>query len=64
MALSVSLLLVLMIVVGVLIRQKTIKPIPALACALLGFEAAASRAAPTIAQGITNVAGMIGSIHI
>jgi hypothetical protein len=63
-ALSISLLLVLLIIVLVLLRQKLIKPIPALVCALLGFEAAASRAAPTISHGISNVAQMISSIHI
>jgi hypothetical protein len=64
MALSVSFLLVLLIIVAVLIRQKLVKPLPALACALLGFEAAASRAAPTISQGISNVANVIASIHL
>ncbi|MDJ0345637.1 hypothetical protein QMK19_25935 [Streptomyces sp. H10-C2] len=64
MAISISLLLVLLIIVVVLIRQKVIKPIPALLCAVMGFEAAASRAGPSIAQGITSVVGAIGRIHL
>ncbi|NEA55332.1 DUF2304 domain-containing protein [Streptomyces sp. SID13666] len=64
MALNISLLLVLLTVVVVLIRQKVIKVVPALICAVMGFEAATSRAGPSIAQGITSVVGMIGRIHI
>ncbi|MET9218671.1 hypothetical protein ABZX65_07795 [Streptomyces sp. NPDC003300] len=63
MALSISLLLVLLIVVVLLLRQKAVKPMPALVCALLGFEAATSRAALAISQGIANVANVIGGIH-
>lgn len=63
MVLSVSLLLVLLIVVALMLRRTAVKPAPALVCALLGFEAAASRAAPTIAQGISNVANVISGIH-
>lgn len=63
MELSLSLFLALLIIVVLLIRQKAIKPVPAVVCALFGFEAAASRAAPAITQGISNVVAVIGSIH-
>ncbi|MEV6007286.1 hypothetical protein AB0M29_10795 [Streptomyces sp. NPDC051976] len=64
MALSVSLLLVMLLVVGLMLRQKTVKPLPAVACALLGFLAASSKAAPAISQGINNIAQAIGNVHL
>ncbi|QNA72049.1 DUF2304 domain-containing protein [Streptomyces sp. So13.3] len=63
MALSVSLVILLLIVVVLLIRQKAVKPVPALVCALLGFELASSRAAPAITKGVANLASVIAGLH-
>lgn len=63
MALSVSLVILLLIIVTLLVRQKAVKPIPAVVCVLLGFELASSRAAPAITKGVANLASVVAGLH-
>lgn len=63
MALSVSFVLVLGIIVVVLIHGKSVKPGPAVVCALFGFFLASTSMAPTINRFLTGVADMIGQIR-
>ncbi|MFD5469617.1 hypothetical protein [Streptomyces sp. NPDC127105] len=63
MALSISFVLLLGIVVVVLIRGKSVKPGPAIACVLFGFSLASTSMAPSINRFMTSMADMIGQIR-
>ncbi|MDX3750184.1 hypothetical protein [Streptomyces sp. AK08-02] len=63
MALSISFVVLLGIVVVVLIRNKSVKPGPAIVCVLFGFFLASTSMAPSINRFMTGVADMIGQIR-
>ena len=59
MALSISVVVLLLIVVFLLIKKAGLNAGHALVCILLGFYLASSSIAPTIKEVTNNVAGMI-----
>lgn len=62
MALSISAVVLLLIIVGLLIKKSGLNGGHAIVCILLGFYLASSSVAPTIEDFNTNVAEMIGDI--
>ncbi|MDT0547112.1 MULTISPECIES: hypothetical protein [Streptomyces] len=64
MALSISLVVLLLIVVFMLVQKAGLKSAHALVCVLLGFYLASSSIAPTIDDLTTNVANMIGDVDL
>lgn len=63
MAVSISVVMLLLVLALVLLRSKALKFSHALLCALLGFCLAGTSLAPTIASGITATAEVVGSLH-
>jgi hypothetical protein len=63
-ALSISAVLLLLIIVGLLIRRSGLKPGHAIACTLLGFYLAGSSWAPQITDLTQNVAQTISNIKL
>ncbi|MEK8172487.1 hypothetical protein NKH77_34415 [Streptomyces sp. M19] len=64
MALSISLVVLLLIIVTLLVQKAGLKAGHAVLCVLLGFYLASSSVAPTIDDLTTNVADMIGDFKI
>ncbi|MDX3225788.1 hypothetical protein [Streptomyces sp. ME19-01-6] len=64
MALSISLVVLLLIIVFMLVQKAGLKSGHALICVLLGFYLASSSIAPTIDDLTTNVANMIGDVDL
>ncbi|GAA2370500.1 hypothetical protein ACI2L4_03715 [Streptomyces sparsogenes] len=64
MALSISLVVLLLIIVVMLVQKAGLKSGHALLCVLLGFYLASSSIAPTIDDLTTNVANMIGDVDL
>ncbi|MYW69712.1 hypothetical protein GTY65_37465 [Streptomyces sp. SID8379] len=62
MSLSISLVLLLLIVAVIILRNGAMKLSHALVCVLLGFLLAGTSAAPTIADGISATAGLVGDL--
>ncbi|MGS2586196.1 hypothetical protein [Streptomyces hebeiensis] len=63
MAVSISVLLLLVVLSVVFLRSGGLKISHALVCVLLGFFLASTSVAPTIADGIAVTAGVVSSIN-
>jgi hypothetical protein len=61
-ALSISVVVLLLVIVFILIKKSGLKAVHAIICMLLGFYLASSSIAPTITELTNNVAGMIGGL--
>ncbi|TGB14570.1 hypothetical protein [Streptomyces sp. MZ04] len=63
MAISVSVVLLLLILAVVFLRNGALKFSHALVCALLGFYLASSSMAPTIHNGLTATADIVSGLQ-
>ncbi|CAM5604152.1 hypothetical protein SALBM135S_07263 [Streptomyces alboniger] len=63
MAVSISVVLLLLILAVVFLRNGALKISHALVCALLGFYLAGSSMAPTIHEGLTATADIVSALH-
>ncbi|APY89580.1 hypothetical protein DCW30_13285 [Streptomyces alfalfae] len=63
MAVSISVVLLLLILAVVFLRNGALKISHALVCALLGFYLAGSSMAPTIHDGLTATADMVSALQ-
>ncbi|MEV0124040.1 hypothetical protein AB0I16_21350 [Streptomyces sp. NPDC050703] len=63
MAVSISVVLLLLILAVVFLRNGALKISHALVCALLGFYLAGSSMAPTIHEGLTATADMVSALR-
>ncbi|MDF3299514.1 hypothetical protein [Streptomyces tropicalis] len=63
MAISISVVLLLLILAVVFVRNGALKFSHALVCALLGFFLAGSSMAPTIHEGIATTAELVGGLR-
>lgn len=62
MAISISVVLLLLILAVIFLRNGGLKFSHALVCALLGFYLASTSMAPTISSGLTATADLVGSL--
>ncbi|MFF2852747.1 hypothetical protein ACFVT5_41605 [Streptomyces sp. NPDC058001] len=63
MAISISVVLLLLILAVVFLRNGALKISHALVCVLLGFFLASSSMAPTIHDGLTTTADIVSSLR-
>ncbi|SDM94547.1 hypothetical protein [Actinacidiphila guanduensis] len=63
MAVSISVILLLAVLAGMQMRNRTLKPSHAITCGLLGFCLASSSLAPTIQSTLTSTASLVSTIH-
>ncbi|KUN85661.1 MULTISPECIES: hypothetical protein [Streptomyces] len=63
MAISISVVLLLLILAVVFMRNSGLKISHALTCLLLGFFLAGTSMAPTIHSGLTATADLVGSLR-
>ena len=63
MAVSISVVLLLVILAVVFLRNGALKISHALVCALLGFYLASSSMAPTIHNGLTDTADIVSGLQ-
>jgi hypothetical protein len=63
MAVSVSVVLLLLVLAAMQMRNRTHKPSHAVTCVLLGFCLASSSLAPTIQSTLTSTASLVSTIH-
>jgi hypothetical protein len=63
MAISISVVVLLLILTVVLLRNGAMKLPHALVCVLLGFYLAGTGMAPTIHEGLTATANIVGSLN-
>jgi hypothetical protein len=63
MAVSISLVLLLLILAAIFLRNGGLKVSHALVCALLGFLLASTSVAPTIHDGIGTTADLVSGLH-
>jgi len=63
MAISISVLVLLLILAVIFLRSGGLKVSHALVCALLGFYLASSSVAPAIHSGMTATADIVSSLH-
>ncbi|PBC65217.1 hypothetical protein BKI49_03790 [Streptomyces sp. Tue6028] len=63
MAISISVVLLLLILAVVFLRNGALKISHALVCVLLGFYLASTSMAPTILSGLTATADIVGSLR-
>ncbi|PCG85301.1 hypothetical protein CIB93_15040 [Streptomyces sp. WZ.A104] len=63
MAISISLVLLLVILAVIFLRNGGLKVSHALVCALLGFFLAGTSMAPTIHDGVGATADLVSSLH-
>lgn len=63
MAISISVVLLLLILAVVFLRNGALKISHAVVCALLGFYLASTSMAPTIREGLTATAGIVSGIQ-
>ncbi|MDQ1006581.1 hypothetical protein ACWD0A_06565 [Streptomyces sp. NPDC002867] len=63
MAISISLVLLLLVLAVIFLRNGGLKMSHALVCALLGFFLAGTSMAPTIHEGIAATANVVGSLR-
>ncbi|GAU69086.1 hypothetical protein ACFY12_30890 [Streptomyces sp. NPDC001339] len=63
MAVSISVVLLLVILTAIFLRSGKLKVSHALVCALLGFYLASSSLAPDIHQGLAGAAKMVSSVR-
>lgn len=62
MAISLSVLLLLVILTAILMRNRSLKFSHAAVCVLLGFYLASTSLAPTIHNGLTATADIVSSL--
>ncbi|WP_200301056.1 hypothetical protein [Streptomyces adelaidensis] len=62
MAISISVVLLLVVLAVVFMRNGTLKPSHAAVCVLLGFYMASTSLAPTIHNGLTATADIVSSL--
>ncbi|WP_155060224.1 hypothetical protein [Streptomyces blattellae] len=63
MAVSISVVLLLLVLAVVFLRNGGLKPTHAIVCVLLGFYMASSSMAPTIESGLTATADIVSSLR-
>ncbi|MFD4631552.1 hypothetical protein ACFVYR_25990 [Streptomyces sp. NPDC058284] len=63
MAISISVVLLLVILAAVFLRNGALKVSHAVVCALLGFYLASTSMAPTIRDGLTATADIVSGIQ-
>ncbi|MEU3840171.1 hypothetical protein AB0E88_09085 [Streptomyces sp. NPDC028635] len=63
MAISISVVLLLLVLAVIFIRNGGLKITHALVCLLLGFYLASTSMAPTIQSGLTATADIVGSLR-
>ncbi|MEU5716101.1 hypothetical protein AB0G71_09995 [Streptomyces sp. NPDC020403] len=63
MAVSISLVLLLVVLAAIFLRNGGLKVSHAIVCALLGFLLASTRMAPTIHEGITATADVVSGLR-
>ncbi|WP_405875191.1 MULTISPECIES: hypothetical protein [unclassified Streptomyces] len=63
MAISISVVLLLLILAVIFLRNGGLKVSHALVCALLGFYLASTSIAPTIHSGVTATADIVSSLR-
>ncbi|MBM7057601.1 hypothetical protein ACFWM7_26870 [Streptomyces sp. NPDC058375] len=63
MAISISLVLLLVILAAIFLRNGGLKVSHALVCLLLGFFLAGTSMAPTIHDGVGATADLVSSLH-
>ncbi|MDG4863747.1 hypothetical protein P8605_36955 [Streptomyces sp. T-3] len=63
MAISISVVVLLLILAVVFLRNGALKISHALVCVLLGFYLASSKAAPTIQSGLTATANIVSGLQ-
>ncbi|MFF4486262.1 hypothetical protein ACFY0F_07160 [Streptomyces sp. NPDC001544] len=63
MAVSISVVLLLLIMAVIFVRNGALKVSHALVCVLLGFYLASTSMAPTIHSGLTATAELVGSLR-
>ncbi|AWW40909.1 MULTISPECIES: hypothetical protein [Streptomyces] len=63
MAVSISVVLLLLILAVIFLRNGGLKPTHAVVCLLLGFYLASSSIAPTIHSGLTATADIVSSLR-
>ncbi|MEU6258032.1 hypothetical protein ACFY1L_20975 [Streptomyces sp. NPDC001663] len=63
MAISISVVVLLLILAVIFMRNGGLKVSHALVCALLGFYLASTSIAPTIHSGVTATADIVGSLR-
>ncbi|MET7377387.1 hypothetical protein ABZT08_00915 [Streptomyces sp. NPDC005526] len=63
MAISISVVLLLLILAVIFVRNGALKCSHALVCCMLGFFLAGTSMAPTIQQGLEATAQIVGSLH-
>ncbi|MER7571638.1 hypothetical protein [Streptomyces sp. NPDC126514] len=63
MAISISVVLLLLILAVIFLRSGGLKVSHALVCALLGFYMAGTSIAPTIQSGLTATAGIVSGLR-
>ena len=62
MAISISVVVLLLILAVVFLRNGALKPSHAVVCVLLGFYLAGTNVAPTIHSGLTATADIVSSL--
>ncbi|NEA65747.1 hypothetical protein [Streptomyces sp. SID12488] len=62
MAISISVVVLLLILAVAFLRNGALKPSHAVVCVLLGFYLASTNVAPTIHSGITATADIVSSL--
>lgn len=62
MAISISVVVLLLILAVVFLRNGALKPSHAVVCVLLGFYLASTNAAPTIHSGLMATADIVSSL--
>ncbi|MES5823781.1 hypothetical protein [Streptomyces sp. RG80] len=63
MAISISVVMLLLILAVIFLRNGGLKVSHALVCALLGFYLASTSIAPTISSGLTATADIVSSLR-
>lgn len=63
MAISISLLVLLLVLAVIFLRGGGLKISHAIVCGLLGFMLASTSVAPTIQQGVTGTARLVSTIQ-
>ncbi|MBT2387556.1 hypothetical protein [Streptomyces sp. ISL-11] len=63
MAISISVVLLLLILMVVFMRSGALRVFPALVCVLLGFLLASTSVAPTITDGISATARLVSGVR-
>jgi hypothetical protein len=63
MAISISVVVLLLILAVVFLRNGALKPSHAMVCVLLGFYLSSTSMAPTIHDGLTATANIVSSLR-